>query len=274
MNATAETVSLKPDNEKAAQMWGSGGRAYDEISRGISYAIEHAVSRLAPRAGERILDLATGTGWTARRVARMGGRVTAVDISEGMLAAARELAAAEALEIDFQLGEAEHLPFADDAFDGVISTCGVMFAPDQEAAVGELARVCRPGGRLAIVAWPADSNAVAVRQRLAPFMPPPPPSPPPSPYNWGDRDWLRTALGEAFEVGFEEGVAIHRLPDAETAWQVYEAGFGPVRMLAAALEPERREELRQAFMDWAEESRDGVGLSLGYEYLMTLGRRR
>lgn len=274
MQAIAETVSLKPENEKAAQMWGSGGRAYDEISRGISYAIEHAVARLAPKPGERVLDLATGTGWAARRVARLGGRVTAVDISEGMLTAARQLASEEALEIEFQIGEAERLDFADGLFDGVISTFGVMFAPDQEAAVAELARVCRPGGRLAVVAWPADSNAVTIRQRMAPFMPPPPSTPSPSPYNWGDRDWLQTALGETFEIAFEEGEAIHRLPDAETAWQVYEAGFGPVRLLASVLEPARRDELRQVFMDWANESRDGVGLSLRYEYLMTFGRRR
>ncbi len=97
---------------------------------------------------DRILDVATGTGWSARNAARMGAEVIGVDIAEGLLAAARELSAHVRPPIKFHLGDAERLPFADGTFDGVISTFGVMFAADQAQAAVELGRVCRSGAAL------------------------------------------------------------------------------------------------------------------------------
>jgi 2-polyprenyl-3-methyl-5-hydroxy-6-metoxy-1,4-benzoquinol methylase len=88
-------------------VWSSGGAAYDRISRGIADAIEHTVGRLDPKPGERILDLATGTGWASRSVARRGAEVVGVDIAGDLLAAARELAQREYLPIDYPLGDAE-----------------------------------------------------------------------------------------------------------------------------------------------------------------------
>jgi SAM-dependent methyltransferase len=186
-------------NLKAAAMWGGGGRAYDEISRSVASAIEHCVTRLQPKPGEQIADIATGTGWTSRLVARSGAQVTGVDIAEGMLAGAREIAQEQGLAIDYRLGDAEALPFDDGTFDAVISTFGVMFAPDQSRAAAELARVCKRGGRLAIAAWTPDSEAVKFRQVLQPFMAAPPPPSPPSPFVWGTRDWLAGALSISIE---------------------------------------------------------------------------
>jgi SAM-dependent methyltransferase len=269
-----EKSVIQRHNVQAAAMWSTGGRAYDDISGGIADGIEHCVLRLAPTPGEHVLDVATGTGWTSRRVAARGARVTGIDIADGLLEAARALAAEAHLEIDYRLGDAENLPFADEAFDAVISTFGVMFTPMQEAAVAQLTRVCRRGGRIAIAAWLPDSNAVALRQVLQPFMPAPAASPPPSPFNWGDTDWLHTTLGDDFDLGFEEGIAIQRLPDAESAWAVYERGFGPVRALAQSVEETRRAELRHAFIDWASTFRSGLGIAMPYQYLVTLGRRK
>ena len=118
---------IREHNKKAAAMWGSGGRAYDAISRSIADATEHCVIRLNPSPGEDVADVATGTGWTSRAVARRGAKVVGIDIAEGMLSAAREIAHEQSLTIDYQLGDAEALPFPDAAFDGVISTFGVMF---------------------------------------------------------------------------------------------------------------------------------------------------
>src|SRR4051794_12513052 len=132
---------IQPHNQRPAAVWSAGGADYDAISRGIADAIEHCVLRLNPQPGERILDLSTGTGWTARSVARRGAVVTGVDIAEDLLATAREKAAAERLAIAYELGDAEQLPFADGTFDAVISTFGVMFASRPEAAAAELARV-------------------------------------------------------------------------------------------------------------------------------------
>jgi len=169
---------------KAAALWGSGGRAYDRISRSVTGAIEHCVDRLNPIPGERIADVATGTGWASRSVARLGGQVVGVDIDGPLLDAAREITLEQNLAIEYRLGDAEALPLGDGEFDGVISTFGVMFAPDQQRAASELARVCRSGGRLAIAAWLPESNAVKMRQVLQPYAPTPPVAPP-SPFVCG-----------------------------------------------------------------------------------------
>lgn len=146
-------VRIQPHNERPAAVWSAGREDYDRISRGIADSIEHAVLRLNPQPGERILDLSTGTGWTSRVVARRGAIVTGVDIATGLLDVARAKANAEALPIDYQVGDAENLPFESGAFDAVVSTCGIMFASRPEAAAGELGRICRKGGRVVLTTW-------------------------------------------------------------------------------------------------------------------------
>ncbi len=96
--------TIQPHNQKPASVWNSGGVRYEDISRGIADSIEHCVLRLNPRPGERILDLATGTGWTSRVVARRGAIVTGVDIAAGLLEAAERQAAAEQLPIRYVHG--------------------------------------------------------------------------------------------------------------------------------------------------------------------------
>src|SRR5262249_40849023 len=144
----------------------------------------------------------------------------------------------------------EALPFSDGSFDAVISTFGVMFAPDQQRAAAELARVTRPGGRIAIAAWTPDSNAVKMRQVLQPFMTPSPASPPPSPFVWGMHEWLRDAFGGKFRVASEEGTVMGRFRSMEAAWEAYVAGFGPVRAVASGLQGEALAEMRQAVLGW------------------------
>jgi len=264
---------IQPHNAKAAAMWSSGGRAYDEVSRFIAEGIEHCTVRLAPKPGERVLDVATGTGWTSRRVAEYGAKVTGIDIAEGMLAAAREIAGERNLDIDYRLADAENLPFADGEFDAVISTCGVMFAGNREAAASELARVCRKGGRLALMTWPPESNAVAIRKVLAPYMPSPP-SPPPSPFDWGRPEWLGETLGAAFEFGFETGTMYHRVPDGEAGYEVMAAGFGPVKALVDSLDDEKRAAAKADFVAFFERFREGIGVALPLDYLIAVGTRR
>jgi ubiquinone/menaquinone biosynthesis C-methylase UbiE len=239
-------------NTKAAGMWSSGGRAYDEISNGVGEGIRHTVWRLAPKEDERILDIATGTGWTARHISRSGAKVTGVDIAQGLLDAASQLAEKEGLSIDWQLGDAEKLPFADASFDAAASTFGIMFATNQDAAISELSRVVRPGGRIAIAAWLPDSTAVDLRKVVAPFAPPPPSPPPAPPFNWGAPEWLKTSLGEYFELGHETGELTHRLNNADEMWNVYETGFGPIKATSQALNEEDRMQLKTAFKDWLE----------------------
>lgn len=265
---------IREHNKRAAAMWGSGGRAYDAISRSVAGAIEHCVIRLNPSRGENIADIATGTGWTSREVAHSGAKVVGIDIAEGMLLAAQEIAHERGLAINYQLGDAEALPFPDATFDGVISTFGVMFAPDQARAAEELARVCKRGGRVAIAAWTPTSHAVTLRQALQPFMGAPPTSPPPSPFAWGTREWTGATLGRDFQVASEEGTVISCFSSGEAAWDVYSRGFGPVMAVAAGLDAGRRDELRHAFIEWATQFRTDLGIGIPLDYLVTIGHRR
>src|SRR4051812_3314895 len=143
IHANEIKTTIEPHNERPAKVWSSGGSNYDAVSRGIADSIEHCVLRLNPQRNERILDLATGTGWTSRVVARRGAVVTGVDIATALLEAAERQAAAEQLPIRYVEGDAERLPFEDASFDAIVSTYGVMFASRPEAAAKELARVCR-----------------------------------------------------------------------------------------------------------------------------------
>lgn len=276
MSATDEVGAVLEKNAKAADMWSSGGRAYDEISQGVSEGIRHCVNRLAPQEGESILDIATGTGLTARIIGRSGASVTGTDIAQRLLNAASQLAEEEGLTINWQLGDAEKLPFPDASFDAVASTFGIMFASNQPAAISELVRVVRPGGRIAIAAWTPNSTAVKLRQVIAPFMPPAPQqsSPPPSPFVWGDPPWLIDSLEEHFELGHEPGELTHRVTSPEEAWNIYVEGFGPVRATAQALDDRQRSKLKEAFENWAGEFSTDLGIALTYQYLVTVGIKK
>ena len=230
-------------HKAAATMWGRGGRHYDDVSFAISDALGHAAQRLNARAGESILDVATGTGWSARNVARTGASVTGVDISAELLAAARELSAHVRPAIDFRLGDAERLPFGDGAFDGIISTFGVMFALDQAQAAIELARVCRSGGRLALATWaPAGAVAQFFGVIAQHSDGPPPPS---SPLAWGDPAHVERLLGNAFHLSFEHGVNNAYHGSEQDIWDWYTRGFGPLRQLAESLPADRLERLKR-----------------------------
>jgi SAM-dependent methyltransferase len=267
-NSTIET-----HNERPAAVWSAGGSRYNNISRGIADSIEHCVLRLNPRAGERILDLATGTGWTSRVVAQRGAVVTGADIAVDLLEAARANAQAAKLPIDYQIGDAEKLPFEDASFDAVISTCGVMFASRPQAAARELARVCRPGGRIALTTWVSDGNLFKMFQVMKRYMPPPPSPAPPSPFEWGNPDRVRDLLGPAFDVRFERGVSYYREPSAEAAWETFSTGYGPTKTLADSLDADRREAFRADFIAFHAGFPTPLGICVPREYWLTVGHR-
>jgi SAM-dependent methyltransferase len=252
ISTTSTPITIQPHNERAAAVWSSGGKHYDQISRGISDSIEHAVMRLNPRKGERILDLSTGTGWTSRLVARRGAVVTGVDIAADLLAAARAKAGEEGLKIDYQLGDAECLPFETGSFDAVISTCGVMFAAKQEAAAAELAQMFE------------------VMKR---YMPPPPTPAPRSPFEWGRTERISELLGHAFQLRFEKGISYYREPSAEAAWNTFSTGYGPTRTLANSLDAEKRAAFRDDFIAFHAAYPSELGICVRREYWLTYGVR-
>ena len=132
---------------------------WQRLNEGNVSSHEVLATLLDPQPGERWLDIGTGGGGLAFALARTGADVVGVDIAEDGLEHAREEAAAQGLAAEFVRADAQSLPFEDAAFDGVASAFGVMFAPDQERAAAELARVCRPGGKLGLTLMPMDSRA-------------------------------------------------------------------------------------------------------------------
>jgi SAM-dependent methyltransferase len=268
MNGTVQV-----HNERAAAVWSAGGENYDAISRGIADAIEHCVIRLNPQPGERILDLSTGTGWTSRVVARRGGIVTGVDIAAALLEAARAKARVETLPIDYQLADAESLPFGDGQFDAVVSTFGIMFASRPEAAASELARVCRKGGRIALTTWLPDSTLFQMFEVMRRYLPPPPTPAPRSPFDWGRTDRIRELLGSAFDLRFEEGVSYYREPSGDAAWETFSKGYGPTRSLATSLDPDRRTALARDFSAFHAKFQTELGICVPRAYCLTVGVR-
>ena len=267
-------IAIEPHNTKPAAVWSLGGASYDQISRGIADSIEHCVLRLDPRPGERVLDLATGTGWTSRLVASRGANVVGVDIAGDLIAAARERARTENLAIEYRVGDAENLPFSDRVFDAVVSTCGVMFASRPEAAAKEIARVTRSGGRVVLTTWLPDSNVFKMFVVMKPYMAPPPNPAPPSPFEWGKPERVRELLGGAFDTRFERGMSYYREPNGEAAWNTFATGYGPTKSLAASLDDRRRAELRRDFIALHDSFRTELGICVPREYLLTVGIRR
>ena len=270
---TVMSERIQPHNARPAAVWSGGGKAYDEISRGIADAIEHCVLRLNPQPGERILDLSTGTRWTSRLVARRGVTVVGVDIAEQLLDAARAIADAERLPISYELGDAERLPFADGEFDAVVSTFGVMFAGRPEAAASELARVCRRSGRIALATWAPDGNVFQMFKVMQRYMPPPASPAPPSPFAWGRIERLRELLGAAFDLRFEPATSFYREPNAEAAWRTFVTGYGPTRALAVSLDDERRAALRDDFIAFHAGFTTDLGICVPRDYVVTIGAR-
>ncbi len=267
---TSPAVSVLAHNDQAARTWSSGGRHYDAISRQIADGIEHCVNRLDPQPGERILDVATGTGWTARRVAERGAQVTGVDFADEAITVARELDPEGA--IDYRVGDCEGLPFPDGQFDGVISTYGAMFAGNHEATARELVRVCKPGGRVAMANWTPDSSVVDMFKVIRSYMPGP--APKSSPFTWGDKAYMQQLFGDALDLVFEDGTCYYHDTDGDAAWRAFERGYGPVVTLLEKLDAEAAAGLARDFAAMHENYRTDLGIRVPRDYVIALGRKR
>lgn len=252
-------------------VWGNG--PYERITNTIRDIHAIVLERTDPRAGERVLDAATGTGAVAILAAQRGADVVGQDIAPVLIETARQRAAEEGAEVDFEVGDAEAMTYEDASFDVVLSTCGVMFAPDHEAVARELARVTKPGGRLGLACWQPNTGMHDVFKMMAPFMPPPAPGAG-SPFAWGDREHVSELLGDAFELEFEEHDSPLRLPSGEEYWELFSTSYGPTKTTIEGLDPDRREEFHQAWVDFGAARREGDEMVHHRQYLLTLGTRR
>lgn len=257
--------------QRQSVVWGAG--EYEPIVEMTKDIHARLVEALEPKPGERWLDAACGTGAVALRAARAGADVTGLDLAPALIETARRKAVAEDLDVTFEVGDAEDLPYEDASFDVVVSAIGTMFAPDHQAVARELARVCRPGGRLGLANWGTGPGAADIFRLMAPFSPPPPPGAG-KPFDWGREEHVRELLGDAFELEFgtEETPLVDE--SGEAVWNRLSTAYGPTKTLVASLEPERREELRRTMVEFFETHRQDGGIHQRREYLLVLGRRR
>ena len=259
--------------ERQAAVWSKG--RFEELA--VMLADMHAamVEAIRPRPGERWLDIACGAGQLAELAAGAGANVTGVDIAPRLVQVAKERAAAGGYSIDYRLGDAEHLPGIDDAsFDVVSSSVGVIFAPDQEQAAREIARVARPGGRLVLSAWTREGSVAPMFEIGARFAPPPPPGAG-TPLDWGDEDRIRTLLGDTFDLTIERRLSRAESDSLYEAWEQVSTRLGPVMMALENLPPGPREEFERAMLDLLRTSVQPDGrLVDDREYFLVTGTRR
>ncbi|MDQ2630777.1 MAG: class I SAM-dependent methyltransferase [Actinomycetota bacterium] len=248
--------------------------------------VETFLTPLGPRlveaagigAGQRVLDVAAGTGNASIPAAQAGAEVVASDLTPELFEAGRARAAAAGVELEWVEADAHGLPFEDAGFDTVISSIGVMFAPFHQAAADELVRVCRPGGTIGLLSWTPEGMIGALFRAMGQFMPPPPPGAQPPPL-WGGEDHLRELFGdrvdlEKVEKGVLEVTAFQRPDDYG---EHFKDRYGPTIAARANAEKEGRAEefdqvLSEFCAEWNRGSDDDARFEM--EYLLSVGKKR
>jgi SAM-dependent methyltransferase len=272
-SASVQTAAAQPylatvkGRQQAA--WAAGD--YAVIGTTLQIVGESLCEALDLRAGERVLDVAAGNGNATLAAARRWCDVVSTDYVGALLERARARASAEGLAIQFEQADAENLPFADASFDVVLSTFGVMFTPDQEKAAAELARVCRPGGRIGLANWTPASFVGEIFGLLARYLPPPAGAKLPS--LWGTRERLRELFGErlrALEAPTRRFIFRYRSPKH---WlDTFRTYYGPINKAFAALDAGKQDALAEDLLALARRfntATDG-GMTVPGEYLETV----
>src|SRR6478736_6733453 len=217
--------------------WASGD--FSVVAGRIVYQAEQLCETADLQAGWRVLDVATGSGNAALAAARRGCEAIGVDYVPALLERGRTRAVAEHLSVEFLEGDAEQLPFPDAAFDAVVSIYGAMFAPNHSVAASELARVCRPGGRIALACWTPEGFIGETFRLFSRFLPPAPGLQPP--VRWGDEAYQRELFGDsAASVTSYPRTAIFRYRSAEENVDFFRTYYGPTLRAFDALPAERQ----------------------------------
>jgi ubiquinone/menaquinone biosynthesis C-methylase UbiE len=214
-------------------MWASGDLAV--IGSTLQIVGELLCEGVDVRAGERVLDVAAGSGNATLAAARRFARVTSTDYVPALLERGRRRADAEGFEVIFEAADAEALPYPDASFDVVLSTFGVMFAPDHERAAGELVRVCRPGGRIGVASWTPRGFLGHLLRVMARYVPPLPGVR--SPLLWGTDAHIQDLFAGAARITHSVRHFAFRYRSPEHWVEVFRSCYGPVHAAFEALEP-------------------------------------
>jgi SAM-dependent methyltransferase len=239
-------IDSKPDlaavKQRQQQAWASGDFAV--VGARIVIVAEQLCETADLHADWHVLDVATGSGNAAIAAARLGCAAIGVDYVPALLERGRERADAEGLPVVFAEGDAEALPFPDDAFDAVTSVFGSMFAPDHERAAAELMRVSRPGGTIALASWTPDGFIGELFRTVGAHVPPP--AGVRSPMLWGTETHLRELFGDGIaSLETDERTFTWRFASAAEFVEFFRTWYGPTLKAFAALEGDARDALEQ-----------------------------
>lgn len=251
MNATATAATPAPATDIAAlkarlkATWMDGD--YDTFSRYLESSAAEFLDRLAIAPGASLLDVACGSGQLALMAARRGVVATGVDIATNLVETARRRAATEGLEVRFDEGDAEDLPYDSASFDVVASVYGAMFAPRPELVAAELLRVCRPGGVVAMANWTPEGFIGQMFRTFARFIAP---AGMPAPALWGDEAVVRERIGAG--VSRLEMTRVHYrfdypFPPADVV-EFFRQYYGPTTRAFATLGAADQAALREALV--------------------------
>jgi SAM-dependent methyltransferase len=227
--------------------------------------------------GDRVLDVAAGTGNAAVPAALTGADVVASDLTPELFPAGRAFAARHGVELTWEEGDAEALPYPDASFDVVLSCVGVMFAPHHQRAADELIRVCRPDGRIGLVSWTPTGFVGEMFRTMKPYAPPPPPGAQPPPL-WGDEEHARGLLGDRVTdvVARRQTLTVGGFATPEAWREFWKSAYGPtiVAYRNVADEPERVAGLDRDLAALAARFDCGTGTTVfTWEYLLLTARR-
>lgn len=271
---TTDTV----DDVKAAHraMWASGDYPA-AAARVIPHLGAVLVDECNVRAGQRVLDIATGAGNAAIPAALAGADVVACDLTPELLTAGEQAARARGARLSWQQADAEQLPYPDAEFDVVLSCLGVMFTPRHDLSAGEMLRVCRPGGRIGLISWTPDGFIGQMLAAMKPFLPPAPAGSRPA-VSWGVEGYIRDLFGEGVTDIHAQHKAVHvdTLATPEEFLELFKTGYGPMVSAYRGLagRPDSAADLDRALIDLARRNNIGAGsLVMDWEYLLVTAAR-
>lgn len=272
-NSVSSSPTVKPESSpsvKARQqaMWGSGD--YAVIGATLQIVGELLNEAADVCAGERVLDVAAGNGNATLAAARRFARVTSTDYVPSLLERGRRRAEADGFDVTFEVADAEALPYPAASFDVVLSTFGVMFAPDQGKSASEMMRVCRPGGRIGLASWTPEGFLGQLFQIVGRHVPPPPGVP--SPLLWGRPDHIQDLFAGAGAIEHRTRFFAFRYRSPEHWVDVFRAYYGPVHRAFAALDAGRQAALEADLIALLRRADRGgaAGLVVLGEYLETV----
>jgi len=259
---------------QARATWAAGD--FDAVVPFIWEAGGAAAEAAGCGSGDRVLDIAAGSGNAAIQAAMRGADVVASDLTPELFEPGRRRAAENGVELEWVEADAEDLPFEDARFDAAISTFGIMFAPRQSVAAAELARVVKPQGRIALCSWRPSGFVAEMFQTLAGFLNPPPPLDGP-PVRWGTEEGAHALLGDTFDIACEERTLFQRYAGSiDEMTDFFMDRFGPMVMAKRALEPAGRwEEFLEAYRELTHRWNQGDDgeAALPVAYLLVTGTR-